>query len=340
MFPSHDHARIDFHAHVIVDLPDFAGRFGDRRWPTFENADGLGRLSRDGQVVRSVARSAWSLTDRLDDMDAASLQHQVLSPIPPLICDWGDAAPAAEWAEHINEAIGELVRTRPDRFSGLGTVPLHHPDDAVAVLVGAHEAGLAGVEIGTMAGDRELDHPELSDFFDVAEELGMIIFVHPLILPSTDDLSSRITGLAQRFGLEMATDTAIAASRLVFGGVTGRCPDLRICLAHGGGTFFWALSRIAHLWDRDADHSSSALVRNVYADSVVYNPANLRYLCERIGADRIVFGTDYPLPAQDDLAGSILSGLAEADAEMIFFRTPASLLKRPLTDSETRPEAH
>lgn len=321
--------RIDFHAHVVVDLPDFADRFGDPRWPTFESVDGVGRLTRDGQVVRSVARSAWSTQDRLEDMDAAGLQRQVLSPIPPVVCDWGEAGPATEWADRLNEAVAEVVRDRPTRFSGLGTVPLHHPDHAVGVLQRAHDAGLSGVEIGTTAGDRELDHPDLSEFFATAERLGMIVFVHPLILQSGVGFSQRITGLAARFGLEMATDTAIAASRLVFGGVTGDCPDLRICLAHGGGTFYWALSRIAHLWDRDAEHSSAELTRNVFVDSVVYDPANLRYLCERIGADRILFGTDYPLPAQDDLAGAILTGLAQADADKIACSNAAALLDVP-----------
>jgi aminocarboxymuconate-semialdehyde decarboxylase len=322
----HSGCRIDFHAHVVVDLPDFADRFSDTRWPTFGYADGVGRLTRDGQVVRSVPPSAWSISQRIEDMDIAGLNRQVLSPIPPLICDWGAAGPATEWADRLNEGVATVVRDKPERFCGLGTVPLHHPDDAVGVLERAHQAGLSGVEIGTTAGDRELDHPDLREFFQAAEELGMVVFIHPLILEAGADWSHRITGLAARFGLGMGTDTAIAASRLVFGGVTQNCPDLKICLAHGGGTFYWALSRIAHLWDQSADLRSADLTRNVFVDSVVYDPANLRYLCERIGAERILFGTDYPLPAQDDLVGSILAELPRSDAVKIEGANAAALL--------------
>jgi len=318
--------RIDFHAHLVVELPDFAERLGDQRWPTFRSDDGVGRLTRDGQEVRSVAPCAWLPQRRIEDMDAAGLDRQVLSPIPPLICDFGDPVFSTEWSDHLNTGIAEVVRAHPDRFSGLGTVPIHHPDQAIAVLQNAHEAGLSGVEIGTNAGDRELDHPDLREFFQAAEQLGMIVFVHPLLLGPSVDWTDRITGLATTFGLGMGTDTAIAASRIAFGGVTQDCPSLRVCLAHGGGTFFWALSRIAHLWDKMNETQSKDLTRNLFVDSVVYRPANLRYLCDEIGSARILFGTDYPLPAQTDLGGSILTGLADTDAQLIGGANAAALL--------------
>ena len=259
-------------------------------------------------------------------MDYAGVDRQVLSPIPPLICDWGEPQVSADWADHLNEAMARVVREYPSRFSGLGTVPLHHPDRATQVLERAHWLGLSGVEIGTTAGPRELDHPDLREFFAAAEQLGMLIFVHPLILGAEAGWTSRIAGSANNFGLGMATDTAIAASRMVFGGLTHDYPRLRICLAHGGGTFVWALSRIARAWDQANDVKSAELTRNIYVDSVVYQPANLRYLCERLGPDRILFGTDYPLPAQDDIKGSLLSGLTQPDADMIGGATAAGLL--------------
>ena len=318
--------RIDFHTHVVVELPEFAERFGDQRWPTFSSDGEVGRLTRDGQVVRSLAPSAWLPQRRIEDMDASGIDRQVLSPIPPLICDWGESKPATEWADRLNAEIAAVVADFPDRFSGLGTVPLHHPDAATAVLQRAHDAGLSGVEIGTTAGHRELDHPDLREFFQAAENLGMLVFVHPLILGSETGWTDRITGPAATFGLGMGTDTAIAASRMVFGGVAQDCPELRICLAHGGGTFFWALSRIALMWDKMNETKSEDLVRNVFADSVVYRTANLNYLCEQIGSDRVLFGTDYPLPAQDNLRGSILNGIAKDDAEMIWGANAAKLL--------------
>jgi aminocarboxymuconate-semialdehyde decarboxylase len=318
--------RIDFHTHVVVDLPDYAERFGDQRYPTLRVDGEIGTLIRDGQAVRSLSPSAWLLHRRVEEMDAAGIDRQVLSPIPPIICDWAEAGPAADWANHVNDKLAALVRARPDRFCGLGTVPLQHPDRATAVLRRARDAGLSGVEIGTTAGHRELDHADLREFFQAAEELGMLVFVHPLILGSEAGWTDRITGAATTFGLGMGTDTAIAASRMVFGGLTQDCPELCICLAHGGGTFAWALSRIARLWDNMNETRSADLIRNVFVDSVVYRPANLRFLCEQLGSARVLFGTDYPLPAQDDIGGSILAGLADQDADLIAGVNAATLL--------------
>jgi aminocarboxymuconate-semialdehyde decarboxylase len=323
---SNSSCRIDFHTHLVVELPDFADRFGDQRWPTFSSDGGAGRLTRGGEVVRSVVPSAWLPQRRIEDMDAAGIDRQVLSPMPPLICDFGEPGPATEWADRVNAGIAEAVRSDPQRFSGLGTVPLHHPDRATDVLRRAHQAGLSGVEIGTSAGHREFDHADLREFFQAAEELQMLVFIHPLILGAETGWTDRITGLANTFGLGMGTDTAIAASRMAFGGVTQDCPLLRICLAHGGGTFFWALSRIAHLWDKMNGMRSDALTRNIFVDTVVYQATNLRYLCEQIGSARVLFGTDYPLPAQDDIRGSILAGLAGTDVEMIAGANAATLL--------------
>jgi aminocarboxymuconate-semialdehyde decarboxylase len=318
--------RIDFHTHVVVGLPDFAARYGDPRWPSFTVDKDVGRLTRDGAVVRSLAASAWSLSRRIEDMDKAGIDAQVLSPVPPLVCDWPPPEPARQWTAYLNEGIAAMVAADPRRFAGLGTVPLQHPDLAVTSLERAHRLGLAGVEIGTDAGGRELDHPALRPFFAAAERLGMIVFVHPLILGAQAGWTDRISGAEVTFGLGMTTDTAIAAARLVFGGVTEQHPDLRICLAHGGGTFFWAFPRIAALWDRRAERTASDLIGNVYADSVLYQPENVVHLCRRIGADHVVFGTDYPLPAQDDLAGGALRDLRPEDAELVSGGTAAGLL--------------
>jgi aminocarboxymuconate-semialdehyde decarboxylase len=103
---------------------------------------------------------------------------------------------------------------------------------------------------------------------------------------------------------------------------------LRVCLAHGGGTFFWAFPRIARMWDGRGAGMAAALISNVYADSVLYRAENVVHLCEYIGADHVVFGTDYPLPAQDDIGGGALRGLSEQDAELVRGMTAAGLLGR------------
>ena len=201
---------VDIHTHVIPDLPDHATRLADDRWPSFSVDGEVGRLSRNGVVVRTVGPAAWDMTARIGEMDRAGVDRHVLSPIPPLVCDWGTVADAASWARHLNESIAALVRARPDRFSGLGTVSLHHPDAALDELDYVRQLGLSGVEIGTDAGGREFDDPVLLPFFEQAERLGLLLFVHPLILGDSTSFTQRIRGRELTFGLGMGTDTAIA----------------------------------------------------------------------------------------------------------------------------------
>lgn len=321
-----DFGLIDFHAHVVVDLPNFAERFGDPRWPSFLTQGDEGRLTRNGQVVRSLPPSAWLPRRRIEELDESGVDRQVLSPVPPLICDFGDASLSSQWAAHVNDAIATLVADNPSRFSGLGTVPLRYPEAAIRTLQRAHDSGLSGVEIGTSAGQRELDDPALREFFSAAAELDMIIFVHPLALDLSAYKALRIDGPAVTFGLGMGTDTAVAAAHLVFGGVTADNPELKICLAHGGGTFFWALTRIAHMWQQQGGQAIGEITRNVFVDSVVYDPGNLRYLCGKIGPEKVLFGTDYPLPAQADLHGTVLAELPEVDAVRIGRQNASELL--------------
>jgi aminocarboxymuconate-semialdehyde decarboxylase len=303
---------VDVHTHMVPRLPEHRAKLRDDRWPSFAVDGEIGRLSRDGQVVRTVGPAAWDMDARIAVMDSLGVRRHVLSPLPPLVCDWGEAPDATAWARAVNESIAATVAEHPDRFSGLGTVSLHHPDVLVAELEHVHALGLSGVEIGTSGGGRELDDPALYPFFEAAEALGMRLFVHPLILGSEAGWTERISGHEVTFGLGMGTDTAIAAARLVFGGVTARYPGLSVCLAHGGGTFVWALPRIARLWDRpdrDPAHTAARLSAGIVVDTVLYDPHNVEFLVAALGADRLLFGTDFPLPAQDDLAGGVLSGL-------------------------------
>jgi aminocarboxymuconate-semialdehyde decarboxylase len=318
--------RIDFHTHVVPSLPDFGERYGDPRWPNFAVDGDTGRLSRDGRVVRTVPPSSWSPAARIADMEQAGIDRQVLSPLPPLVCDWAEPEQAAEWALRLNDSLAGMVAEHPDRFHGLGTVPLHDPQRAPEVLARAHDVGLSGVEIGTTAGGAELDHPDLREFFAEAARLGMVVFVHPLILGAEATWTPRITGAEVTFGLGMPSDTAIAAAKLVFGGVLEDSPELRVCLAHGGGGFVWALTRIRRLWDAGRDRPVRELIRNLYVDSVVYEPANVAYLRDVIGADRVVFGTDYPLPAQDDMGGAVLARLADDEAVQVWGGNATRLL--------------
>jgi aminocarboxymuconate-semialdehyde decarboxylase len=114
---------------------------------------------------------------------------------------------------------------------------------------------------------------------------------------------------------------------MMLGGVLTEAAGLRVCLAHGGGTFAWALARMGRVWDGEARGLTLAeAARPFYTDSVVYQPPNLRYPFDTLGADRVCFGTDYPLPVHSDPAGSIVDSLDPAEAAWVREGTATALL--------------
>ena len=289
---------VDVHAHAVVPGVDalLAGQAGhaaqqqrDARW--FGEAAGAvnrTQLSRLGPLLTDVQR-------RLEAMDAARVEVQVVAPMP-FYHPWADANLAEKVFAVTNEGIAGLTTADPDRLIGLGTVALHHPELAVRQLdacVG--KLGLRGVQIGTVAGEWELDHPSLADFWARAEELGALVLVHPWGCTLGERLADYY--LANTVGNPV--ETTVALSRLIFSGLLDRHPSLDICSVHGGGYLPYYLGRSDHAWHERPDAHTcaqppSSYLRRIWFDSLVYTPAALRALVDAVGADRVLLGSDYP----------------------------------------------
>lgn len=312
------HGGVDLHAHWFgADV--FAPGEAPGSWPHLVvDGDGGGRIVRDGQTFRAVRPSLWDVSARLQDLDASAIEVQVISPVPVTFPYVEGRAAAIAYAEAMNGSIARAVRSGRGRLAGLGTVPLSHADAAVEVLsdLMTGPEPLLGVEIGTRPGGRELDDPALLPFFEAAEDLGALVFVHP-----SDGGAGvvRRPGQPYDFGLGMHADTALAAGALVFGGVLERFPGLRVVLAHGCGGFAWSYPRLrlgAELLQGLEVTAFDDRVRSLYVDSLVLDPEHLRLLVHRFGADRIVLGTDHPFfPAITSDAGSFLA-VAESDGAL------------------------
>jgi aminocarboxymuconate-semialdehyde decarboxylase len=288
---------VDVHTHFFpADLPDLAARTGDDRWPSLAVGAERGRIMRGQDTFRVVAASCWDLDRRLEAMDAAGIDVHVLSPVPITLTYWAEPPLATEVCRHQNELLAAAVAARPDRFVALGTVPLPAVDAAVVELEHAVTTlGLAGVEIGAQIAGHELDDLTLRPFFAAAEALDAAVFVHPLDGGSG---AIRRSGAPYDFALGMMTDTAMAATALVFGGVLDAHPRLRVALAHGCGTFPWALPRLARgasMPPEAPPHTHFlAAARSLWCDSLVFEPAHLPALFAHFGPDHVVLGSDFP----------------------------------------------
>jgi hypothetical protein len=178
-------------------------------------------------------------------MQKAKFDRQVLSVLPQTVAYEEEPAVALAISQIQNDDIAALVKRHPDRFLGVGTVPLQSPDASVAELRRCMtELGLRGIMIGSNVRGRNFDDPGLAPVWAAAAELGALIFIHPTSPAAAD----RLKDYYLRNFIGNPLDTTIAAACLVFAGVLERHPDIRIFLSHGGGFLPYQEARFIHGW--------------------------------------------------------------------------------------------
>ena len=313
---------IDVHTHVIPEkLPDFAGRDGGNRWPTMDPIDACNsRIMIAGKNFRTVTDQSWSVSRRLEDMSGEGVERQVLSPMPNLFSYWGEPGDTLDFSRYINGEIAAMVHAEPERFYGLGQVPLQDPDLAAKELAPIREMGLMGVEIGTNVNGASLADPKFLPFFIEAEKLRMPIFIHAQHPGGTE----RFTGapfLENLIGFPQ--ENTLAAATLISGGVIERCPGLRVLFSHGGGGFALVLPRLDQGWrtmERFLPRLPSSYIDNFYFDTLFFDARGIGLLIEKFGAKRVMVGSDYPFVIREVPPGKHLTeleGLEDLDDSTI-----------------------
>jgi aminocarboxymuconate-semialdehyde decarboxylase len=273
--------------------------------------------------------------ERIKAMDEQGIDIEALS-INPIF--WYQAEPdlAGQVVKVQNEKLAEICAAQPDRFVGLASVALQHPELAAAQLDDAvKRLGLRGTLIGGSVNGQELSDPQFHPFWAKAEELGVLIFIHP---QGTAELnaSGRLKGngvLENVIGNPL--ETTIALSHLIFEGTLDAFPGLKICAAHAGGY----LPSYAARSDKGCEtfpqrctitlkKKPTEYLRQLYYDSIVFTPEGLRHLAAEVGASRIVMGTDYPFPWTTTAVDHILGapGLSDADRVAMLGETAEKLL--------------
>jgi aminocarboxymuconate-semialdehyde decarboxylase len=214
-----------------------------------------------------------------------------------------------------NDHIADLVRQHPRRFVGLGTVPLQDAELASREMERCvRELGLCGVEIGTHVNGKNLDHPDHFPFFQAAQDLNAAVFVHPWDVLGKDRLGKYF--LAWLVG--MPAETALAICSVIFGGVLERLPRLRLCFAHGGGSFAGTIGRIERgfhcrpdLCAGDNPINPRGYLGRIFVDSLVHDADALRSLIHLLGAERIALGSDYPFPLGEAEPGRLIASMTD-----------------------------
>ena len=290
---------IDFHAHLM--LPEIYAVTGPHSMFVKSNTDpAMSEEARKGVREReAVLVSRMSdVTERIVRMDAAGVDMQVLSSsLVQQSTYWAEPKESLRLERMLNDRMAAVVAANPKRLIGLGGVPLAAPALAVAELTRCvRDLGLAGVGISTTARDMELGDAALRPFWERAEELGAVVYIHP-----AGNTGARFEKWYLWNSIGQAFEEAMAVASLIYEGILDAFPQLKICISHGGGYMPYYMGRIARNYlEKPATRvnmkkSPAEYLRTLYYDSCVYETDVLEALVKRVGPDRVVLGSDYPV---------------------------------------------
>jgi aminocarboxymuconate-semialdehyde decarboxylase len=313
---------IDIHAHLVPQSLWRAVAAG-RDWYGYrhEPGDGIGSMVADGKRTQfSSPKVRFTPEERLKDMDAQAVDVQVLSIHTPFFGYHLDPAQGRALARDVNDEIAGLVRQWPGRFAGLATLPVQDVTAAVDELERAVTVlGLKGAELDTVVNGENWDEPRFLPLFKAAEAMGAVLFFHPQ--PQHNVMLHRTTRYGLFNSLGVIVEDAIVVAILIFGGVLDACPDLKVCIAHGGGPACFAMGRLDRGWQGRAyaqqqiQHPPSTYQRRLYYDCVTGSEAALRFLLDQVGADRVVLGSDWPFVPWHPSPVAWVQGLQSLTAE-------------------------
>ncbi len=277
-----------------------------------------------------LPRKFIDIKQRLADMDAQGVGVHALSLTAPMIY-WADADLSHRLASAWNDAAIAAHKTHPDRFVVLATLPMLDPDRAVGELDRVSKLpGVRGVYMGTNIDNRDLDDALFEPIFARIEQLGLPVFLHPLLTVGGKRMQSYY--LANLLGNPI--DTAIAACHLIFGGVLDRHPNLQVNLPHAGGALPILIGRIDHGWKmrKEAKHlaqAPSSYLRRFTYDTISHSKPILEFVISQVGVDRVMTGSDYCFDMGYQRPVEIVEALRLSPEErnMILGGTAARILK-------------
>ena len=323
---------IDLHCHCYPDIRDILkGHEQEGR-----GANGFLDPNR-----RYTMLEPDKISDRLNFMDEHGIDVQAVS-LFPAYNYWADQDLAARIAQRQNEQLAALCVAHPDRFVGLGSLSLQHPDLTVEQMdTGVKKLGFRGFIIGGSVNGDDLSLAKFDPFWAKAEELGIILFMHPEGFAQGQKRFRGNGNLGNVIGNPL--ETTVALSHLIFDGTLDRYPGVKIVAAHGGGFIASYLGRSNHCVEKNPSGCkplkkmpSEYFKDQIYSDSIVFTPEGLRHLIAEVGASHVVFGTDFPADVDEPHMGDdreadfiLNSGVSAADQRAILGGNAARILKIP-----------
>jgi len=283
------------------------------------------RMMKGDKFFREIESNCWEPKDRIIDMSVTDVDIQVLSTIPVLFNYWAKPAEGLETSRFFNDHICSCVTHYPDKFIGLGTVPLQDIDMAIKEMERCvNDLKMPGIEIGSNINQLNLSDQKFDPFWEAAQDLNCSIFIHPWEMMGENEMMKY--WLPWLVG--MPAETARAICSLIFGGVMEKYPNLKFAFAHGGGSFPATVGRVEHGWKVRPDLCAIENPINprdylgkFWVDSLVHDEVSFDVLMKTVGEDKICVGSDYPFPLGEHRPGELVESMdipVEIKQKMMF----------------------
>lgn len=312
--------KIDIHTHIMPErIPNWFEKFGYGEFIHLEHHKPCcARMIKGDKFFREIESNCWEPKDRIPEMDATAVDIQVLSTIPVLFNYWANPRDGLETSRFFNDHIAQCVDFYPERFIGLGTVPLQDIDLAIREMERCvRELKMPGIEIGSNVNQVNLSDARFDPFWQAAEELNCSILIHPWEMMGENDMMKY--WLPWLVGMPAETSRAICS--LIFAGVFQKFPKLKFAFAHGGGSFPATVGRVEHgfkvrpdLCAIDNTVNPRDYLGHFWVDSLVHDAAAMELLLKTIGSQRICCGSDYPFPLGEHRPGELIESMPLSDS--------------------------
>jgi aminocarboxymuconate-semialdehyde decarboxylase len=283
--------------------------------------------------VRIAPRAVWTPAQRIADMNSLGVDVQVVSTGAGFYYYDRDAQIVAAMHRDCNDEVHQMTMDHPERFKGFAQIPMQDVPAAIAELDRAvNKLGLVGAMIDDKVNGRTYDDPAFMPLWKAAEQMGALMFIHQGGATVVRERSNRYH-LPNTIG--NLADRAVTFAAFVFGGVMDACPNLNICLAHGGGYTCFGIGRMDRGWQVRSEarvnipRPPSAYLNKFYYDCLTHSEAALRMVIDTAGIDRVIFGTDWPADMAIDWPVSwilSLQSLTQEEKEAILYKNLQKLL--------------
>ena len=327
---------IDIHAHLVPQClwrtVDAGGNWYGIRYHTAEKNSLFIREGKVGGIQTPKVR--FTPEERLEDMDQQDTEIQVASIHTQILGYHLEPSAGVAQAREVNDEIAAMTRQWPQRFAGLATLPLQDVAASITELDRAvNVLGLKGAELDTVVNGKNWDEPEFLPLFQAAESMGAVLFYHPQ--PQDNLAVERAPKYTIPNAVGVIVEDTLITATLIFGGILEKFPDLKVCIAHGGGPACFGMGRLDRGWQvrsearTNISRPPSTYQRQIYYDCITMSEAALRFLIDSVGIDRVVLGSDWPfVPWDPSPTGWIqgLKSLSQEEKDKILYQNLESLL--------------